>query len=108
MLTRREMIALLGVGAANLLAGCAPRWTVPQPPATPPGRKPHRFAPAMWDFSGATRRWRSEAEYADWDRVLDHLKQAMSPSQQIVPQTGTLNIGALPNVTVQTSGFLGS
>lgn len=27
----------------------------------------------MWDFSWITRRWGEEAEYADWDRVLDEL-----------------------------------
>jgi len=32
-----------------------------------------RFATAMWDFSWATRRHGDEAEYADWDRVLDQL-----------------------------------
>jgi hypothetical protein len=34
-----------------------------------------RFATAMWDFSWATRRFGSEAEYADWDRVLDELAE---------------------------------
>ena len=34
-----------------------------------------RFATAMWDFSWATRRFENEAEYADWDRVLDGLAE---------------------------------
>lgn len=34
-----------------------------------------RFATAMWDFSWATRRFGDEAEYADWDRILDELAE---------------------------------
>ncbi|MBW2293056.1 MAG: cellulase, partial [Deltaproteobacteria bacterium] len=29
----------------------------------------------MWDFSWATRRSGNEAEYADWDKVLDQLAE---------------------------------
>jgi len=32
-----------------------------------------RFSTAMWDFSWATRRSGTEAEYADWPKVLDEL-----------------------------------
>jgi len=32
-----------------------------------------RFSTAMWDFSWATRRFGDEAEYADWDKILDQL-----------------------------------
>lgn len=34
-----------------------------------------RFSTAMWDFSWATRRSGNEAEYADWDKVLDQLAE---------------------------------
>ena len=35
----------------------------------------NRFSTAMWDFSWATRRFGNEAEYADWDLVLDQLAE---------------------------------
>jgi hypothetical protein len=35
----------------------------------------NRFSTAMWDFSWATRRFGNEAEYADWDKVLDELSE---------------------------------
>ena len=35
----------------------------------------NRFSTAMWDFSWATRRSGDEAEYADWDKVLDQLAE---------------------------------
>ncbi len=34
-----------------------------------------RFSTAMWDFSWATRRFGDEAEYANWDHVLDQLAE---------------------------------
>jgi len=34
-----------------------------------------KYATAMWDFSWLVRRTGDEAEYADWDRVLDELAE---------------------------------
>ncbi len=40
-----------------------------------PSDGPRRFAVAMWDFSWLVRREGDEAEYRDWDRVLDELAE---------------------------------
>ena len=39
------------------------------------------YAVTMWDFSYITRRQGAEAEYADWDKVLDELAELYDSDQ---------------------------
>jgi len=71
--TRREVIrGMAGTAAAGTLAplgaGCTGRSSRPGAATREP-----RFATTMWEFSWLVRRSGDEAEYADWDRVLDEL-----------------------------------
>jgi hypothetical protein len=42
-------------------------------------------AVAMWDFTWLTRRFGAEAEYADFDRVLDELRERGYDSRRVDP-----------------------
>ncbi len=68
-LSRRQVLhgggAALGAMALSGLAGCAGDEA-----SAPPTR---RLAITMWEFSWLVRRIAPEAEYSDWDTVLDEL-----------------------------------
>jgi hypothetical protein len=70
-LTRREFLAkAAGATAALPLVGIDLRHALGIPQQE---QSPSRLAIAMWDFSWLVRRHGNEAEYVNWDQVLDEL-----------------------------------
>jgi hypothetical protein len=76
-LSRRHLLLAAGVAGAAATLGAAPGWPAAQASAAAAPAFPllsRRFSTAMWDFSWLTRRTGEEAEYADWEAVLDGLR----------------------------------
>lgn len=69
--TRRRFLhnTTLAAGGASLGLGCGDTVVPPAAEAAATGPS----ALTMWEFSWLVRRTAPEAEYADWDRVLDEL-----------------------------------
>ncbi len=44
-----------------------------------------KYAVTMWDFSWLVRRTGDEAEYADWDKILDELADAATTVSAWMP-----------------------
>lgn len=70
--TRRDALKLLGLAGLTAVAfGAAPRAQAQTAPAPRLTAQREPLAVAMWDYSWLTRRSGGQAEFADFDAVLD-------------------------------------